>query len=308
MVFDSPARRKAPPRDPQGNTLHSSSPQRRPEPRPLSPNNTKRNGNHSGGVDLWTKTASNNNNTRTARDARQLSPGRATRSSQYAVRQESPPTSPPTKRPQPPSPERRMKGRGRVLSASSGAGDEWFAVQTTPKVTVNNTSPTKWGRSVMVQDSSNINNDNDFRESDDWRFVGISQDSDDGGRSLYDDSGAKIMSVLPSSPPASEGSPSRPISIHDMSFLDEREQGILAAAQTKHDVADERDHDVLRRAAAKRTTAKPSSQHENSSVSSKASISSGAKNNKNKQKGGGIMGFFRGAVSLFLVKRFFLLV
>jgi len=302
MVLDSPSRRKAPPLDPHRNTFRSSSPARRGGPRPLSPNNMHRQKtttfvNDDGG-DPWTKNNNNWNASTTTDTRQQPSPGRGGGTS--FARQPSPPSSP-TKLLRsnvPPSPEashrQTVRQRARMLEgghhhhhrSNSGTNnnDEWFAtvVPTATAATPLSTSPNKWGRSV--QDDAAAWE----ATTDEWRFGTASQDGSDGERSLYDDSGEKIHRVTNKVDtttvnhsnnnnnmdiPTPEGSPQHPIPIHDMDFLDERDQGILEAAHTKHLRGERRQKQLP----------------DNFSVSSVDSASK-----KKKKGGGGIMGFFRG--------------
>ena len=246
------------------------------------------------------------------RDARQasFSPGRV-QQQHHDVRHPSPQSSNKhhrTTQP-PPSPETQRQ-RARIVMTKSPSphlqehrqdswSDEWFAVSKT--TTMQNyqkhqpSAPSKpWGEVESVRGGGEWLDVTDVDDS--WRFSAAepTKSHDSGEHSLYDDTGERIIRVMGTTTADNRhdhgkvGSPSRPISIHDLEFLDERDQGILEAAHSKSGAITARDQEILQRAAAKRLSADFST----SSVDSKKG--------NNKKKGGGIMGFFRGTVSLII--------
>jgi hypothetical protein len=177
--------------------------------------------------------------------------------------------------------------------------DEWFAVSKPMTMhSYQKHQPSSQSKSWGVVESSPGGGEwLDVTNVDEsWHFSAAepTKSHDSGEHSLYDDTGEKIVRVMgtvtadDNNDHGKVGSPSRPISIHDLAFLDERDQGILEAAHSKSGAITARDHELSQRPVVKRLPA-------NSSTSS---VDSKKGNNNMKKAAGGIMGFFRGTVRL----------
>lgn len=208
--------------------------------------------------------------------------------------------------------------------AHEGASStEWFVPDAMSSMTGNAVvpvaSPSRWGQRLSATDTIALESTNDP-----WRLKATSHDSGEQ-RSLYDDSNVQVpressLSTASIATPVlgsltrpilavEEGSLNRPISIHDADLLDAREKDVLQHAARKKlpdtielvEASDMRDKDVLHQAASKRLQDRAVS----NALPVIVSASPQAGNTpKIRQRGAtpklnkGILGFFRGGVSL----------